>query len=332
MLMQFGRLVILTACITSSSHGRRVKEASGDSISAKEGQNTQSLLDARSEKNEARKADKGWKALLAMLLVAFAQDEAAAFRIPHGPGGAVLPSTPLSSSSHVSRPASAAYVAMMGPGGTKDTGFVEEMRKVAMRWHSPQQAKEGKKEAAKKEEMSPKEWRPTSEGYLRFLVESKAVYDALESLLASAPSDSPFKDFTNTGLERSEGLKGDIAWLADYKGLEVPAATGAGVEYAKFLTDLAKKDEAAFLCHYYNFVFAHSAGGRMIGKQVSNALLDGKVLNFYTWEDLDGSKARNKDKINLFAEGLSREDKDRCLEETMQAFDKSGQLLKYIAQ
>jgi heme oxygenase len=224
---------------------------------------------------------------------------------------------------------------MMNPhagAAVRDTGFVEEMRRVAMRLHSPQQSKQGKKEATKKEEMSPMEWKPTVEGYLNFLVESKVVYNTFESLMKNAPADSAFQDFTNTGLERSEGLEKDIAWLSQKYGLEVPVAKGAGVEYSKFLTDLAKKDEAAFLCHFYNFQFAHSAGGRMIGRKVSEMLLDGKELEFYKWEDLDGSRARTKEKINLLAEGLSQEEKDRCLEETAAAFDMSGKLLRNIAQ
>jgi heme oxygenase len=35
------------------------------------------------------------------------------------------------------------------------------------------------------------------------------------------------------------------------------------------------------MCHYYNFYFAHTAGGRMIGKQMSALLLDKKTLDFY---------------------------------------------------
>jgi heme oxygenase len=34
------------------------------------------------------------------------------------------------------------------------------------------------------------------------------------------------------------------------------------------VTELAKSDPQAFICHYYNFYFAHTAGGRMIGNKV----------------------------------------------------------------
>ena len=40
-------------------------------------------------------------------------------------------------------------------------------------------------------------------------------------------------------------------------------------------------DIPEFMCHYYNYYFAHLAGGRMIGKQMSKLLLDGETLEFY---------------------------------------------------
>ena len=41
----------------------------------------------------------------------------------------------------------------------------------------------------------------------------------------------------------------------------------------------------AFVCHFYNQYFAHTAGGLMIGKKMSDALLDGRTLEFYKWGD-----------------------------------------------
>lgn len=46
---------------------------------------------------------------------------------------------------------------------------------------------------------------------------------------------------------------------------------------------LAEEDPPAFLCHFYNIYFAHSAGGRMIGKKVSETVLDGAELQFYKY-------------------------------------------------
>ena len=36
----------------------------------------------------------------------------------------------------------------------------------------------------------------------------------------------------------------------------------------RLLEKLAKDDPAAFICHFYNFYFAHTAGGKMIGARV----------------------------------------------------------------
>lgn len=40
----------------------------------------------------------------------------------------------------------------------------------------------------------------------------------------------------------------------------------------------------AFLCHFYNTYFAHSAGGKMIGTKLSAVLLDRHKLHFYQYE------------------------------------------------
>jgi hypothetical protein len=42
----------------------------------------------------------------------------------------------------------------------------------------------------------------------------------------------------------------------------------AGTQYAAKVLSLAKSDPQAFICHFYNFYFAHTAGGRMIGSKV----------------------------------------------------------------
>ena len=41
------------------------------------------------------------------------------------------------------------------------------------------------------------------------------------------------------------------------------------------------------MCHYYNHYFAHTAGGRMIGRKMAANLLDGTTLKFYQWESGD---------------------------------------------
>ena len=67
------------------------------------------------------------------------------------------------------------------PGEAK--GFVEEMRFVAMKLHTKDQAKEGEKEP---QEKPVAKWEPAVEGYLKFLVDSKLVYDTLEGIVDKA--------------------------------------------------------------------------------------------------------------------------------------------------
>ncbi|KAF2318047.1 hypothetical protein GH714_041378 [Hevea brasiliensis] len=94
------------------------------------------------------------------------------------------------------------------PGEAK--GFVEEMRFVAMKLHTREQAKEGEKEVEKPEEQAVPKWEPSVEGYLRFLVDSKLVYDTLESIVEK-PAYPFYAEFKNTGLERSEKLAKDLS-------------------------------------------------------------------------------------------------------------------------
>ena len=115
--------------------------------------------------------------------------------------------------------------------------------------------------------------------------------------------------------------------------MPAPPADGPGAEYAAFLRDLAESSPPEFICHFYNVYFAHSAGGRMIGRKVSEMILDGKELAFYKWggRGLETSLADVKEKLNQAAEGWSREEKDACLEETSKSFQLSGKLLRLIA-
>lgn len=67
------------------------------------------------------------------------------------------------------------------PGEAK--GFVEEMRFVAMKLHTRDQAREGEKEP---EGPPVAKWEPTVEGYLKFLVDSKLVFESLERVVERA--------------------------------------------------------------------------------------------------------------------------------------------------
>ncbi|KAL4297350.1 hypothetical protein GQ457_12G023770 [Hibiscus cannabinus] len=213
------------------------------------------------------------------------------------------------------------------PGEAK--GFVEEMRFVAMKLHTRDQAKEGEKEVKQPEERTVKVWEPTVDGYLKFLVDSKLVYDTLEGIIDKAAFPS-YAEFRNTGLERSEKLAIDLQWFKE-QGYTIPEPSSPGVTYAEYLKELSEKDPQAFICHFYNIYFAHSAGGRMIGKKVAEKILDNKELEFYKWDgDLSQLLQNVRDKLNRVAESWTREEKNHCLEETEKSFKHSGDILRLI--
>ncbi|KAJ6810628.1 heme oxygenase 1, chloroplastic-like [Iris pallida] len=212
------------------------------------------------------------------------------------------------------------------PGEAK--GFVEEMRFVAMKLHTRDQAKEGEKDPEAGSQPVAR-WEPTIEGYLRFLVDSKLVYDTLDAIVEEAAYPY-YAEFRNTGLERSEQLAKDLQWFKE-QGHTIPEPSSPGVSYAHYLKELSKKDPQAFICHFYNIYFAHTAGGRMIGKKVAEKILNKKELEFYKWDgDLSQLLQNVRDKINQVANSWSREEKNHCLEETEKSFKYSGEILRLI--
>ncbi|XP_028801265.1 heme oxygenase 1, chloroplastic-like [Neltuma alba] len=198
-------------------------------------------------------------------------------------------------------------------------GFVEEMRFVAMKLHTKEQAKEEEKRAGQIEEQSLDKWEPTTEGYLRFLVDSKLVHDTLEKIIDNA-SFPAYSEFRYTGLERSASLAKDLEWFRE-QGHTIPEPSSPGLTYAQYLIEISAKDPQAFICHFYTIYFGHSAGGRMIGKKVAEKILNNKVLEFYKWEGQISQLLQNvRDKLNKVAEGWTREEKNHCLEEIEKSF------------
>ena len=158
-------------------------------------------------------------------------------------------------------------------------GFIEsELRGAAMKLHTRKQApKEGQAE----DTSSPEErgYITTRDDYLQFLVDSLHVYQAMEDIVNEKDE---LVIFRNTGLERTKPLQEDIEFMVQEYGLKRPEVGPAGTEYADELRRIAARGAIPeFMCHYYNFYFAHTAGGRMIGKQMSALLLDKKTLEFY---------------------------------------------------
>uniref|UniRef100_J3MFK5 heme oxygenase (biliverdin-producing) n=2 Tax=Oryza brachyantha TaxID=4533 RepID=J3MFK5_ORYBR len=224
--------------------------------------------------------------------------------------------------------AAAATAAEMAPAASGEEGkpFVEEMRAVAMRLHTKDQAKEGEKES---QAPPVAKWEPSVDGYLRFLVDSKLVFETLEAIVDRAAVPW-YAEFKNTGLERSEQLKKDLEWFKE-QGHTIPEPSAPGTTYASYLEVLAEKDPQAFICHFYNVYFAHTAGGRMIGKKVSEKILNKKELEFYKWEGNLSQLLQNvRNKLNQVASSWTREEKDHCLDETEKSFLYSGDLLRHI--
>ncbi|PHT75150.1 Heme oxygenase 1, chloroplastic [Capsicum annuum] len=129
-------------------------------------------------------------------------------------------------------------------------------------------------------------------------------------------------EFRNTGLERSEVLAKDLEWFRQ-QGHAIPEPSTPDVSYARYLEELSEKDPRAFICHFYNTYFAHSSGGRMIGRKVSNVvfevfsiilrctsdtvvaekILNKKELEFYKWDgDVSQLLQNVRDKLNKVAE------------------------------
>ncbi|XLT29327.1 hypothetical protein HN873_060619, partial [Arachis hypogaea] len=125
-------------------------------------------------------------------------------------------------------------------------------------------------------------------------------------------------EFRNTGLERCANLAKDLKWFKE-EGHAIPEPSSPGLNYAKYLKELSESDEQAFICHFYNIYFAHSAGGRMIGKK------------FYKWDGNLSQLLQNvRDKLNKVTEGWTEEEKNRCLAETEKTFKMSGKVLRLI--
>lgn len=206
--------------------------------------------------------------------------------------------------------------------------ILEELRDVAMKLHTREQSpREGKAEAPAKPAAP---YVPTAADYLQFLVDSNAVYVALEEIVDSRDQLAPFR---NTGIERTRELEMDIQWMCEKFDLDRPEVGAAGGRYADELRGMVKSDDdiPEFMCHYYNYYFAHLAGGRMIGKQMSKLLLDGETLEFYKWgEDVNELKPRVKNQIEELAKQWSRTERDKCINATAGAFRGGGAINGYL--
>ncbi|KAI3911538.1 hypothetical protein MKW92_021638 [Papaver armeniacum] len=213
----------------------------------------------------------------------------------------------------------------------KEMTFEEELRYVAMKLH----VKDPSRKGGNNERMSQvlKREKPSLHGYVKFLVDSKVVYDALEKILANADYLS-YAELRNTGLERSGALAKDLEWFREEMGIQVPSPTTSGIAYASYLEEIAVKNPKAIFCHFYDIYFGLAAGGRTLGKRVQayEKLLEDKELEFYQWNDGELSKLLQiaTEKLNKISQSWTREEKDQCLEETEISFKYSEDIMKLI--
>ncbi|KAL1539219.1 putative inactive heme oxygenase 2, chloroplastic, variant 3 [Salvia divinorum] len=231
----------------------------------------------------------------------------------------------------------------------EDNGITEEMRFVAMKLRNNGKSKSRRASAAVVSEdleiESEKEgkngdginetWQPSIEGFMKFLVDSKLVFTTIERIVDES-TDVSYVYFRRTGLERSDCISRDLEWLRE-QGNEIPEPSNPGVNYVKYLEDLAEKSPPLFLCHFYNIYFSHVAGGQVISRkiqnryQVSDMLFDGRELEIYKWDgDAEELLRGVREKLNALGEHWSRDEKNRCLRETTKAFRFLGQIVRLI--
>ncbi|EOY14543.1 Heme oxygenase 2, putative isoform 2 [Theobroma cacao] len=205
-------------------------------------------------------------------------------------------------------------------------------------------------------------WKPSMEGFLKYLVDSKLVFNTIERIVDES-DDVAYAYFRKTGLERSPGLSKDLEWFSQ-QDFVIPEPSNPGVTYVAYLKELAEKSAPHFLSHFYNIYFSHIAGGQVIARQVcmdghsclgfnkamlcssvyfsllevvqlnnlvSEMLLEGRELEFYKWEgDVQESLKGVRDKLNVLGEHWSREGRNKCLKEAAKSFKFLGQIIRLI--
>ncbi|PUZ40794.1 hypothetical protein GQ55_9G451600 [Panicum hallii var. hallii] len=239
-------------------------------------------------------------------------------------------------------------------------GVAEEMRFVAMRLRNPKRTTikdepgaedadagagteasdasddddddGGVKEEHEKEEegeLQEGEWMPSMEGFVRYLVDSKLVFDTIERVVAES-TDVAYVYFRKSGLERSACISEDLEWFKE-QGIAIPEPSTVGSTYATYLTELAESNAPAFLSHYYNIYFAHITGGVAIGNKISKKILEGRELEFYKWDtDAELLLKDARDKLNELSKHWTRKDRNLCLKEAAKCFQYLGKMVRLI--
>ncbi|XP_051123656.1 probable inactive heme oxygenase 2, chloroplastic [Andrographis paniculata] len=234
------------------------------------------------------------------------------------------------------------------PGEKK--GISEEMRFVAMKLRNDKSKRKGTSTALGETDEEQREsimsegnssetngndekieeaWQPSVEGFLKYLVDSELVFSTIERIVDES-SDVSYVYFRKTGLERSASISRDLEWFRE-RGIVIPEPSNPGVEYARYLEELAEKTPPLFFSHFYNIYFSHIAGGKVIAKQVSDKLFEGRELEFNRWDgDAEELLRDVREKLNALGEHWTRDEKNKCLKETTKAFRFLGQIVRLI--
>ncbi|KAK4859379.1 hypothetical protein QYF36_004477 [Acer negundo] len=182
-------------------------------------------------------------------------------------------------------------------------------------------AKEEEEEEEAKEDDSDEEtWKPSVEGFVKYLVDSQFVFDTIERIVDQS-DDVAYAYFRNTGLERAGGISKDLEWFNE-QGIVIPEPSTPGVSYAKYLEELAERSAPLFLSHFYNVYFSHIAGGQVIAKQVSEKILEGRELELYKWDGEAEELLKGvRENLNMLGEHWTRDEKNKCLREASKSFN-----------
>ncbi|KAJ3673225.1 hypothetical protein LUZ60_006599 [Juncus effusus] len=197
-------------------------------------------------------------------------------------------------------------------------GICQEMRFVAMRLRN--EGGEGEGEET---------WQPSMEGFVKYLVDSKLVFDTVERIINES-SDVAYVHFRKTGLERSDSLAADLERLKE-QGIVIPEPSSPGINYSNYLKELAETSSPSFLCHYYNIYFSHITGGVGIGKKVCEKLFEGREIEFYKWDgDAQLLLKDVRESLNQIGAHWSRDEKNKCLKEAAKSFRYLGQIVRLM--
>lgn len=211
----------------------------------------------------------------------------------------------------------------------ESNGITEEMRFVAMKLRNDKGSRVSAPADEGKSDDSDGSWEPSIEGFIKYLVDSKLVFQTLERVVEDS-NDVSYAYFRKTGLERSEGLARDLEWFGQ-QGVAIPQPSNPGVSYASYLKEIGEKSAPLFLSHFYNVYFSHIAGGQVVARQVADKLLTGRELEFYRWDgDAEELLKEVRLRLNRLGEHWTRDDKNKCLKEATKSFRHLGQIVRLI--